>query len=286
MSHRAYPGGMPARPEPMVVHLAHFRPDLPQFSSIPPRVNDDWMLLLPLRRHRFRCRLGHRDGGPALYVIPPGFPFAAEMADGYRHYSAHFSDAAYVGWDETSRRANRVSDASWARRTLLENPVTLTLADASWRLATDAARRADLVGAFARLVARFQAGDAFRSRLALTQLLERAIAGSEADPLERIRPFADHLAWRVHEPATVSALARACGISRMQLHRLCRQAYGAGPKELLLRERLALARQLLERGQSVRVAAEASGFEDPYYFSRLFARRMGRPPSRWPASGG
>jgi AraC-like DNA-binding protein len=272
-------------PEPLVVHLAHYRSNLSLFQGVPARVNADWMLFLPLQPHRFHCPLGVREGlGPSWYLIPPGFPFAAQQQQGYEHYSAHFSSAGYVGWEQTVAASHLVDDSSWPVTTLRENPVTLRLADASWRLVNDVRDRHDLITAFSRLIACYRAGDQFRSRISLLQLLERAIAGDAADPLERIRPFADYLTFRVHEALSISELARSCGISRMHLHRCCLKAYGAAPREVILRERLGLSQQLLASGVGVHAAGAASGFEDPYYFSRIFSRRMGCPPSRWQLS--
>jgi len=266
----------------MRVHLAHYRAHLAHFAGVPARVNDDWMVFMPLRAHRFRCPHGvHEAAGAMWYVIPPGLPFAADQPNGYEHYSAHFSDAGHVGWEATVAASARVADAGWPARPMAGNPVTLRLADARWQLMTDARERGDLVASFAALVSCFQAGDAFRTRIALTHLLERGRAVSRNHPLERLRPFTEHLLYHLGSDLPISELARACGISRMQLHRLCLQAYGRPPREVLLRERLALAQQLLAGGLSVQETAAACGFGDPYYFSRIFKRRLGQPPSRW-----
>jgi AraC-like DNA-binding protein len=266
----------------LTVHLAHRRANVPGMAGIPPRAHADWMLLLPLDPHAWRCPLGvRRADGPALYLIPPGFPFAVDSRQ-YRHYSAHFSEQPYVGWRETSSRQRVVSDAGWPRTPMAANPQTLRLQGASWRLVVPEAGRADLLAAFDRLVASYQTGDRFRAVVSLLQLLERVCA-ARGDDGSRLRRFADHLAFRGHQAATVGALARDCGMSRVHLHRLCLRVYGVSPKELLLRERLAIACRELERGASVGVAATSAGFSDQYYFSRVFARRQGAPPSRWAA---
>jgi AraC-like DNA-binding protein len=269
-------------PEPMTVHLAHYRHRLAGILGVPPRVNANWMIYLPMRGHRFRCALGVREArGPMWYLIPPGFAFAVDQPLGYEHYSAHFSANPYLGWEATVAASQAATADGWPDSPLADNPVTLELADARWRLCEEVRRRSELLAAFSRLIAHFQQGDRFRARLALVQLLERISAITASSSFARIAPFTEHLTCRAHEPASIDALARACGMSRMQLHRCCQQAYGAAPRELILRERLALAQLLLDSGQSVHVVARTSGFEDPYYFSRLFARRMGCPPSRW-----
>ncbi len=270
----------PPHLERVTLHLAHVRGEVPGVTGIPPRMQTDWMLLMPLHAHRWRCALGERAAdGPVLYVIPPRLPFALEM-ERYQHYSAHFSEATHRGWSATAERKLPADDAQWPRAQLPRNPETLQLRGASWRLINPAENRDDLLAAFDRLIDAYLGGDRFRALAALLGLLERL---PRADRLEqgRLQRLADHLAFRAHVPLSVAAIARACGISRMHLHRMCMRVYGASPKELLLRERMAIACRQLEGGASVAKAAEVAGFDDPSYFSRLFARRQGRPPSRW-----
>jgi AraC-like DNA-binding protein len=270
----------------LTVHLAHRRADLPGMAGITPRSHANWMLLMPLDAHTWRCALGvRRSDGPALYLIPPGFAFAVDSRR-YRHYSAHFSEDSYTGWRETSSRQRLIAEPRWPLTPMAADPQTLRIHNASWRLVSPEAGRADLLAAFDRLIAAYQTGDRFRALVALLQLLERICANQRGDEASHLRRFADHLAFRGHQAATVGALARDCGMSRVHLHRLCLRVYGVSPKELLLRERLAIACRALERGVSVGAAATAAGFSDPYYFSRLFARRQGAPPSRWAAHRG
>lgn len=66
------------------------------------------------------------------------------------------------------------------------------------------------------------------------------------------------------------------------LRRLFRQEHGMSPHEYLTKLRLDHAAHLLcYEGASVSEAAFRAGFYDPLYFSRLFHRRMGMPPSSW-----
>jgi AraC-like DNA-binding protein len=265
----------------LTVHLAHQRPDMPGYSGMPPRAHQSWMLLLLLNAHVFRCPLGMRASkSPVLIILPPGQPFAVDMRS-YRHYSAHFSEETYYGWRETSARNSPVSDEQWSREPLRQNPETLRLVDTSWHLFQAVESRADILAAFDRLVASYQSKERFRAVVALLALLERSAAAKASHDGSRLRRFADHIAFHGNRPMSVAELAKDCGMSRVHLHRLCRGVYGVAPKELLLRERIAVACRSLERGASVHQAASAAGFHDVYYFSRIFARRQGGPPSRW-----
>lgn len=74
------------------------------------------------------------------------------------------------------------------------------------------------------------------------------------------------------------------GLSMGYLRRIFRQQTGETPHEYLSRLRMAHARQLLAQdhsGGSVARVGVLCGFQDPYYFSRLFRRHMGMSPSQW-----
>jgi two-component system response regulator YesN len=53
------------------------------------------------------------------------------------------------------------------------------------------------------------------------------------------------------------------------------------PSAVINRERVMLAYRLIhEQGKSVKEAAYAVGYQDPFYFSRVFKRTLGIPPSQ------
>lgn len=91
--------------------------------------------------------------------------------------------------------------------------------------------------------------------------------------------LADHLA----EGVRLRDLARALGYSPSHVSMLVRRATGQRFTALRRSIQLERAAWLLERGTSVKEAALRAGFTDPAYFSRVFQRRHGVPPSRWRA---
>jgi AraC-like DNA-binding protein len=84
------------------------------------------------------------------------------------------------------------------------------------------------------------------------------------------------------DPAlNVNAMADRLGMNRSVLTRLFTQQFGMAPSAYLELQRLRLAAKLLESGESVKTAANSSGYTDPRYFARLFKTRFGVPPVKW-----
>ena len=85
---------------------------------------------------------------------------------------------------------------------------------------------------------------------------------------------------------SVETVASHVGVSRSYLHRAFRAAFGCAPGAYLTDYRLDRASQLLRHSTlSVGAVAASVGFSDPFYFSRLFRRRMGLSPSDYRLSG-
>jgi AraC-like DNA-binding protein len=80
----------------------------------------------------------------------------------------------------------------------------------------------------------------------------------------------------------VSDVAASVGISRSHLYRLFMRHVSMPPNEYLIRYRVGKAASLLETGRlTVGEAAYSAGFSDQLYFSRVFRKYMGVPPSRY-----
>ncbi len=123
---------------------------------------------------------------------------------------------------------------------------------------------------------------------ALLTALWRELAGvlapapsPAADVATAVQTYlADHLS----EGVTLRELARALGYSPSHVSTIIRRATGQRFTALRRTIQLERAAWLLSRGTSVKEAALGAGFADPAYFSRVFQRRHGVPPSRWRAT--
>jgi AraC-like DNA-binding protein len=130
-----------------------------------------------------------------------------------------------------------------------------------------------------------RASDPFRRRsahLRFTALICELAAGIERDGHPAVAAALKLMRENLDARLTLAAIAAAAGCSRSLIARRFRAEVGEPPLAHHLGMRLDRAADLLRQdGRHVHEAATASGFDDPYYFSRCFAKRFARPPSRW-----
>jgi AraC-like DNA-binding protein len=87
---------------------------------------------------------------------------------------------------------------------------------------------------------------------------------------------------RSDDPAfTVADASADLPISRDHVRRLFTQEIGCTPVQYLRDLRIQRAQGLLAMGRSVKQSSSECGFDDPYYFSRVFRSVTGQSPSAW-----
>ncbi len=109
--------------------------------------------------------------------------------------------------------------------------------------------------------------------------LEAPTAKAGAHALQRATAFIDALK---HEPLSLDAIARECGISVRSRSDLFRREHGTSPMKYLAEVRLQAARGLLtgrKAGITVAEVATACGFSGFGRFSALYRTRFGELPS-------
>ena len=86
-----------------------------------------------------------------------------------------------------------------------------------------------------------------------------------------------------HEDIKLPDMAKKLGRSVSSISQFLRRNYGTGFKELLITHRLRLAESFWKSNPEATVAeaAFASGFQDQFYFSRLFRQRKGMTPGEY-----
>lgn len=79
---------------------------------------------------------------------------------------------------------------------------------------------------------------------------------------------------------SVRRLAELCGVSLRTLERHFDKVLGKSPQVWLDEARMAVARELLVDGSSVKETAALSGFKTQQHFSRMFRKYHGYPPKQ------
>lgn len=81
---------------------------------------------------------------------------------------------------------------------------------------------------------------------------------------------------------TIEKIADELGISTTWLNVLYRNRYGTSPKQDIQNARIEQAKQMLiYENLPLHDIAQLSGFQNEYYFSRVFSKRMGLSPSEY-----
>jgi AraC family transcriptional regulator len=121
----------------------------------------------------------------------------------------------------------------------------------------------------------------------LVRLFERQSAAPGADErmlitASSVRRVCDYVAAHLHHPVTLEDLAQVAGYSRFHFARGFRTATGMPPYAYLLRQRIALACELLaSRDVPISDIAAATGFATHAQFSSRFRQVTGLTPSAY-----
>jgi AraC-like DNA-binding protein len=90
------------------------------------------------------------------------------------------------------------------------------------------------------------------------------------------------LADNVTTHLDIGWLSRSLGLGYSRFRQIFKKCTGVSPYQYFLDLKIARAKELLEQGQfSVKEIAYMLSFDDPYYFSHLFKKKTGLPPSGW-----
>ncbi len=120
-------------------------------------------------------------------------------------------------------------------------------------------------------------------RIAAAFAQERPLPIGEKPLAQRIR---DAMHQHVGSGMNITDYAKAFKIARSHFFTLFKEAFDASPIEVLTEIRMNRAKDLLRNtDMSMKEVAFASGYSDPLYFSRLFRRQMGTPPSKFRSRG-
>lgn len=82
---------------------------------------------------------------------------------------------------------------------------------------------------------------------------------------------------------TLDDLCRHCSISKSQLTRYFKEAFGKTPMQYIIELKLNSAKEMFLNSpqMSIKNVANELGFEDQHYFSRIFTKNVGETPSEY-----
>lgn len=114
--------------------------------------------------------------------------------------------------------------------------------------------------------------------LAMLRELLRFASGGHG---EAFRESVRHIDAHYHRKITVADLAAREGLSPNYYSARFKAAYGIAPMEYCTMRRVNAAKDLIRSGLPMRDVAARTGFRDPYYFSNVFKKVAGMPPSQY-----
>jgi transcriptional regulator GlxA family with amidase domain len=99
---------------------------------------------------------------------------------------------------------------------------------------------------------------------------------------QRIEGSLKHMLHHMDKPLRVSTLSSLVGLSNSRFFLLFKEATGCSPIDYLIRLRMECAcKMLMDQTVLIKQIAAALGYDDQFYFSRVFKATMGVGPSEY-----
>ena len=102
---------------------------------------------------------------------------------------------------------------------------------------------------------------------------------NESDNLNKAISFMKN---NLQKTIRVTELAERCNCSASNLYKLFKQNIGSSPQDYFIHLKMERARKyLLQTNLKVKEIAAKLGYDDPYYFSRIFSKHVGLSPANY-----
>ena len=181
---------------------------------------------------------------------------------------------------------------SWTRRWITWNGPEARTLDELGYMATTSPVFSDKGMAVSRayeqimpIMHRGASSDALRRKTMVLQLVldlyTRQVQDGKATGQPRIERALTLIHNRFDQDVAIPDLAGEVGLSTTHFRRQFRAYTGRSPVEYVRELRMAEAARLLSEGEPIKQVAAAVGYEDAFYFMRVFRKTMGMPPGQY-----
>ena len=212
----------------------------------------------------------HEMPAERYVLVPAGLDFEALLDSPVNQFSVQFE---FVGWP--AKAAHEILPAPVV---LEPEPLRDALGDAI-RAEVGGTREIDPV-----LASRLKALVHMAAADALAQVPDDRASRflRIAEGQQELLAVLQHIDQNLEQPLSNAKLAEIAMASESRFIRRFREATGRTPGRYVQDRRLRKAAELLiSTDQSIDHIAECCGFANRYYFTRVFAQRMGCPPARY-----
>lgn len=253
------------------IHLGYFPRAQHHYVSRPVGIADSILIYCDAGRGWFEVDGERQALGPCqALLIPEGKPhsYGAEADDPWTIYWVHFGGTVAAGYNVLLPKNEYVIPV--AHRTSLELKrmfeVAFRAISSGWNVRTML---------LVSHILRYQLGLIFFEGPKLWGATSRLVVHDLSGSLQFMRE-------NLTRPLSLSELARKAGISPSRYSALFKEQTGISPIEHHIRLRMQAACHLLDTTpMSIKEIAVRLGYEDPYYFSRIFCKVTGSSPTAY-----
>lgn len=230
--------------------------------------SDPFFRLYYAEEGKVELQFAHGDfplEGGHLYLLPANVPFRYVPRTKFHHYWLHFCSPLLEKLPYFRQLLTISADAIPDLRNVMIQFIAL------------AGKQSNRIETLMQM-------DIIARRL-LTPFIAQLPEQDNADFLERLDMFSrvlDYIDEHLGQPLNIPELATLVGMRRGEFSAAFRRAFGVPPKQYIVQHRIDRAKILLVRtGISIKEVAEQTGYNNEFFFYRIFKRYTGITPDNY-----